>query len=356
MYGVIMAGGRGKRFWPVSRIDKPKQFLDLTGEGSMLRLTYRRLSEFITREKILVFTVSDQLSNIRSELKEIPGENIYVEPVSRNTAPSLALASAVISSRGNDEPLVCCPSDHVIDNTDEFVRLTKAACEIASQRDVLVTFGIPPDRPATGYGYIETGDKIAEMNEREFFEVVRFHEKPERKTAESYLEKQNFFWNSGIFAWRPAVFLDSWNKFIPESSKILGSIIKGLGSSDEIKIIKNMYPDLPSVSVDYAIMEKADNVVIVPADIGWNDVGSWDALFDVLPSDEMGNISLGKTEFVQSGGNLIYNDGGFSAVIGVEDHIIVSYKGLLMVCKRGESERVGQLVEMVEKKGLEEVL
>jgi mannose-1-phosphate guanylyltransferase len=356
MYGVIMAGGRGKRFWPVSRLDKPKQFLDLTGEGSMLWLTYRRLSEFIPKEKILVFTVSDQLSNIKSELQEIPGENIYLEPVGRNTAPSLALASAVISSRGNDEPLVCCPSDHVIENTDEFVHLTMAACEVASQSDVLVTFGIPPDRPATGYGYIETGNKIAEVNEREFFEVVNFHEKPARETAESYLEKENFFWNSGIFAWRPKVFMDGWNKFVPEASEIMNSIIEGLGSSNETRIIKDIYPDLPSISVDYAIMEKADNVVVTPADIAWNDVGSWDALFDVLPSDEEGNVSLGKTEFIRSRGNLIYNDGGFSAVIGVEDHIIVSYKGLLVVCKKGESERVGQLVEMLEKKGLEELL
>ncbi len=356
MYGVIMAGGRGKRFWPLSRAEKPKQFLDLTGEGSMLRLTYRRLIQFIPPRNILVLTVKNQFSSVSRELPEVPSGNIYLEPVGRNTAPSLALASAAILSRGEDEPALCCPSDHIIEDSEEFVHLSRAACRLAGESDILVTFGIPPDRPATGYGYIQGGNKIARKGERDFLKAVKFHEKPDRETAESYIDSESFYWNSGIFVWRPSVFLDSWRRFMPEAVETLEAIAKKLGSPDESTVIEKEYPGFPSLSVDYAIMEKAGNVVVAPADVGWNDVGSWDALFEILPRDENGNIIRGQAEFMDSRGNLVFNQEGFSAVIGVEDLIVIFRDGLLLVCRRGDSEKVKQMVGMVEERGSNEFL
>lgn len=356
MYAAILAGGKGKRFWPFSRNVRPKQYLDITGGGSMLSLTYGRLNEFIPLDRLFLLTLEEQLSLVREELPRLPVENIFTEPVGRNTAPSLAVAAGMVRQRGEDEPILCCPADHLIRDVDAFRSLVEAAAVIAAERDVLITFGIRPDRPATGYGYIEAGDPVDARDGKSFHAVDKFHEKPDEERAAEYVRSGNFFWNSGIFLWRPSVFLSAWSRHLPEGVAPLGRVVAALGTDAEAETVRDEYPKMPSISVDYGILEKADNVLVAPADFDWNDVGSWDALFDILQSDGSGNVSLGETEILGSQGNLFFNPDGVTAAIGVEDLVVVVKDTTVLVCKRGQSEKVKELIESIEGKGRKELL
>ncbi len=356
MFAVILAGGKGKRFWPYSRAGTPKQFLDITGKGSMLSLTFSRISRFIPEERILILTVSEQLERIREELPGLPPGNIFSEPAGRNTAPSLAVAAAMVRARGEDGPILCCPADHLVGSGDAFRELVTAAGELASDRDALVTFGIKPNRPATGYGYIEAGSCVAEVSGQRFLEVLRFHEKPDIEAAEGYVARDNFYWNSGIFAWRPSVFLSEWERHLPGGREPLARIAGVLGRPGERETIEREYPLMPSVSVDYGILEKSDAVVVAPASLEWNDVGSWDALFDILPADSDGNVATGELEAFDSRGNLFFNPNGMTAAVGVEDTIVVVRDGIVLVCRRGQSERIKEFTKMLEEKGRSNLL
>lgn len=356
MYAVILAGGKGKRFWPFSRVRKPKQFLDISGKGSMISLTFSRLSGIVPPDRILLLTVKEQLELVREELPDLPGENIFAEPVGRNTAPSLAVAAEIADRRGDDEPILCCPADHLIEHVDAFRKLVAAASEIAAAKDVLVTFGITPDRPATGYGYIEAGDEIGERTGQPFYHVKKFHEKPDSERAASYIEQGGFYWNSGIFLWRPSVFLDAWKRFLPDGVEPLARIGDAFGRPGRETVIESEYPKMPATSVDYGILERADNVIVGPADLGWDDVGSWDALFDILPSDENGNVGTGEMELIDAGGNLFFNPDGVTAAVGVDDLIVVVNDGAVLVARRGDSQRVRELLESLESKGKSDLL
>ena len=356
MHAVILAGGRGTRFWPFSNSSRPKQFLDITGEGSMLRLTYRRLSRFVHPSKILVLTVAGMEDSISRELPDIPGSNIVTEPVGRNTAPSLAIAAALGARDFDDAPMLCCPADHIIGDEEEFERLVLSASDMAAERDVLITFGIERGYPATGYGYIEAGESTAELEGRSFRRVVNFHEKPDLSKAKAYLGRGSFYWNSGIFVWRPSVFLAAWERYVPDGVEPLREIAASLGTSSERATIEEVYPRMPSISVDYAILEKADNVLVAPADLAWNDVGSWDALFDLLPAEQSGNIEKGYAKQIDSSGNLFFNPGGVTAAIGIEDTIVVVKDGTVLICKKGESQRVRELIDKLEEDGRDDLL
>jgi mannose-1-phosphate guanylyltransferase len=349
MFAVILAGGKGTRFWPFSRIEKPKQFLDITGQGSMLSVTFDRCAAFVPPERIFLFTVAEQVPLVRSELPELSPENIFAEPAGRNTAPTLAVAAAMANHRGGDEPVLCCPADHLIREEEAFEKLVRSAEKMAANSEVLVTFGIAPGYPATGYGYIEAGEPLEKQGDFEFSRVHRFHEKPDRAKAESYIQTGGYYWNSGIFMWRPSVFLEAWSRFIPEGTLPLEMISASFGTDGQKQVIEEYYPQMPSISVDYGILEKADNVVVAPADLGWNDVGSWDALFEILPLDERGNTGTGDMELIDAGGNLFFNPGGITAAIGVEDLIVVVNGGTVLVCRRGQSQRVRELIESLEK-------
>ncbi|UCF06642.1 MAG: mannose-1-phosphate guanylyltransferase [bacterium] len=356
MYSVILAGGKGKRFWPFSRARKPKQFLDITGAGSMLALTFQRLREIVPPERILLLTVAEQVELVHNELPDLPAQNIFAEPEGRNTAPSLAVAAALVAHRGGDEPLLCCPADHIIEYADAFRALVTAAGDIAAGDDVLITFGITPDRPATGYGYIEAGREMGECGGQRFYYVKKFHEKPDGVRAESYLERGGYYWNSGIFLWRPSVFLESWRRFLPEGAGPLERIARAFDQPDQESVVRAQYPKMPAISVDYGILERADNVIVGPANLGWNDVGSWDALFDILPSNGKGNVGAGTMELIDSSGNLFFNPDGVTAAVGVDNLIVVVEGQTVLVCKRGQSERVRDLLESIETKGDAELL
>ncbi|MCX5753868.1 MAG: mannose-1-phosphate guanylyltransferase, partial [Candidatus Krumholzibacteria bacterium] len=310
MYGVILAGGKGTRFWPYSRAEKPKQFLDITGEGSMLSLTWKRLSEFIPPERLIVLTIESLASLVRKELPRLRADHIFIEPVGRNTAPSIAVAAALVRRFGGDEPFLTCPADHTIANERRFRRIVRAGSAVAARRDVLVTFGVVPSFPATGYGYVEAGRGFEKRDGITVFRAKRFHEKPDAKRAAAYLKARRYYWNSGIFLWRPSVFLAAWSRCFPGGMEPLGAIERALGTRSFRRIVEREYPRMPSISVDYGILEKAPNVVVIPADIGWSDVGSWDSLFDLLRADVHGNTGAGHMEIIDSRNNLLFNPGG----------------------------------------------
>jgi mannose-1-phosphate guanylyltransferase len=356
LYAVILAGGKGTRFWPFSRSGRPKQFLDITGEGSMLRLTFQRLARFVPPERVFVLTVAGMENATVQELPEIPGENVFTEPVGRNTAPSIAVAAALVLRGGGDVPMLCCPADHLIGREDEFRELVEAAAHVASQREVLITFGIEPDHPSTGYGYIEAGDEVTDHKGRAFFAVDRFHEKPDLSKAQDYVESGSFFWNSGIFVWRPSVFLAAWERYVPHGVEPLGKIARSFETEGSKDTIASEYPRLPAISVDYAILEKADNVLVTPAALNWSDVGSWDALFDLLPADGSGNRGVGYTKGIDSRGNILFNPGGATVAIGIEDTVVVVNGSSVLVCKRGQSQKVRKVLEEIEKDGKTELL
>ena len=227
---------------------------------------------------------------------------------------------------------------------------------MAAERDALITFGIEPDNPATGYGYIEAGERVEERDGKSFFTVKRFHEKPDLEKAESYLKRKSFYWNSGIFVWRPYTFLSAWERYMPESVESLNEISRSFGKDQQDETVASVYPRLPSISVDYAVLEKAENVEVVPAALGWSDVGSWDALFEILPGDGSKNIGVGYTKAVDSQGNLLFNPEGTTVLIGVEDMIVVVDGTNVLVCKRGQSQKVRDVLERIEKDGRTDLL
>jgi mannose-1-phosphate guanylyltransferase len=345
MYGVILAGGKGTRFWPYSRAEKPKQFLDITGEGSMLSLTWKRLSEFIPPERMIVLTIEPLVPLVRKELPRLQADHIFIEPVGRNTAPSIAVAAVLVRRFGGDEPFLTCPADHTIANERRFRRIVRAGSAVAAKHDVLVTFGVVPSFPATGYGYIEAGLGFGKKDGIPVFRAKRFHEKPDAKRAAAYLKARRYYWNSGIFLWRPSVYLTAWSRCLPGGVEQLGAIERSLGSRNFRRVVEREYPRMPSISVDYGILEKAPNVVVVPADIGWSDVGSWDSLFDLLRADGEGNTGAGHMEILDSRNNLLFNPGGVTAAVGVDDLIVVVEGKTILVCKRGESQRVREIVD-----------
>jgi mannose-1-phosphate guanylyltransferase len=350
MYGVILAGGKGTRFWPYSRPEKPKQFLDITGEGSMLSLTWKRLSAFIPPERMIVLTIESLVPLVRKELPRLRADHIFVEPVGRNTAPSIAVAAALVRRFGGDEPFLTCPADHTIADERRFRRIVRAGAAVAAKHDALVTFGVVPSFPATGYGYIEAGRGFGAKDGVPAFRAKKFHEKPDSKRAAAYLAAKRYYWNSGIFLWRPSVFLAEWSRCFPAGAARLEAIELSFGTKGFKRVVAREYPRMPAISVDYGILEKAPNVVVIPADIGWSDVGSWDSLFDLLRADERGNTGVGRMEIIDSRNNLLFNPGGMTAAVGVDDIIVVVEGKTVLVCKRGDSQRVREIVDRVGKK------
>ncbi len=322
----------------------------------MLSLTWRRMRSFLPAQRILVLTAADQADAVRRDLPELPDENLFAEPVSRNTAPSLAAAAIMIRARGSDEPVLCCPSDHLIKDSDGFRNAVRIAADAASGGDVLVTFGIEPTGPETGYGYIETSGSAPDGAASAPLKVEKFHEKPGRETARQYLEGGNYYWNSGIFVWRPSVFIEAWDAFLPAGSEPLRGLETAASEGRLSEMAGKYYGSMPSISVDFGILERAGNVVVMPVSFGWSDVGSWDALGDILPKDAAGNAGAGEMELVDSKRNIIYNPDGFTATIGVDDIIVAVSGGRVLVCRKSESQRVREILDRLEENDKKEHL
>ncbi|MGC8603612.1 MAG: mannose-1-phosphate guanylyltransferase [Desulfomonilaceae bacterium] len=356
LYSVIMAGGSGVRFWPQSRRHRPKQLLKIVGEKTMIRATVDRISPITPYERIIVVTGAHHSENIRMQIPEIPVNSIVTEPVSRNTAPCVALAAYRIAKMDPSAVMLVLPSDHLITKEDEFRSVLEAASRLAEDTQDLLTFGIVPDRPETGYGYIHVGDKITEFNGLKAHRVVRFVEKPDIKTAQSYLKLGTYLWNSGMFIWTVSSIIKAIERYLPVVAKTMEKLFPVLNTQEEEAALTDAYEDLPDISIDYGIMERADNVLVAPIDVGWNDVGSWTSLQDVWNTDEEGNAVKGKILSLNAKGCVVSSPQKLTALVGVEDIIVVDTPDAILVCRKDRAQDIKQLQELLKKHGYQGLL
>lgn len=358
MHAVIMAGGRGTRFWPRSRGKKPKHLLDIISERTILQETVDRIKPLIPCENILVVTGKKHARDLIKQLPEIPVRNIIIEPEGKNTAACIGLAAVHIQKRIPDDVMVVLPSDHAIADSLKYLSVIAAAADAASKEDGLVTIGIKPSSIQTGFGYIEQGDFSREINEKKVFRVKSIREKPDFSTAKEFVEKGTFYWNSGMFIWKTSAILHQIKRRLPDLYKGLEKIRESLGLPEEIKTVPRIYKKLASISIDYGVMEKAENVFMLEGDFGWSDVGSWDSLWELSPKDMKGNAALNGSRTISedSEGSLIYNPQKLTALVGVKDLIIVETKDALLICKKGRSQDVKAIVEKLEMEKRKEYL
>ncbi len=352
MFAVIMAGGKGARFWPRSRERMPKHLLDILGERTIIRETVDRIRPLVPAERTLIVTGRSHAAELIRQLPEIPPENILIEPVGRNTAPCIGLAALHILKRVPDAVMLVLPSDHRIGDEAAFRRVLQAAAGAASQGDPLVTIGIRPTGPETGYGYIEQGDLFSKSGDDEIYRVRSIREKPPREQAERFLAQGGFSWNSGMFVWKASTILKAIERFLPDLQRGLLQIREALGTDREEEVVGAIYAGLKAVSIDYGVMEKAKDVLVIPGAFDWSDLGSWDALWEVSEKDENGNAVRGEFIGIDAADSLVHSSGKLVALVGVKDLLVVETKDALLICRRGRSQDVRKIVESLEKNGL----
>jgi mannose-1-phosphate guanylyltransferase len=342
-----MAGGSGTRFWPRSTKKLPKQFLSLFGEGTMIQNTANRIEPLIPQDRILVITNDRYVDLVKEQLPGVPADNIVGEPVAKNTAPCVAIAAEMLHKKDPDATMVVLPADHHIEKPNKFIEYLKAAINKAESGNYLVTVGIKPDRPETGYGYIH-GDNSEEEkhNQKAVHPVQAFKEKPDSKTAEQFLKSGDYYWNSGMFIWTAKSVLSSINTYLPEMYKQVKHSGKKLFGESHNESIAEFYYACESVSIDYGIMEDADNVFVVPGEFGWNDVGSWTAAYDLGQKNNEGNVIRTKNlTTADSKNNLIYSDSGkMISLVGVEDLAVVETEDAILICKLDKAQKVKEIV------------
>lgn len=343
-YCVIMGGGIGSRFWPFSRESYPKQFLDFFGTGrSLLQMTFDRFAKIIPIENIYIVTNEAYSELVKKQLPELTEKQILLEPARRNTAPCIAYAAYHIKACNPNANIVVAPSDHLILKEDAFIRDVQKSLDFVKEHDALVTLGIKPSRPETGYGYIQSGDSTL----GEFISVKTFTEKPNQELAQVFMESGEFFWNSGLFVWNVNTILDAYAKFLPDIATRFDLGKDKFNTPGEREFIEENFPYCLNISIDYGIMEKADNVYMLCVDFGWADLGTWGSLYDLAPKDENQNAALKtKAMIYESSGNIIaLDDPNKLAVIqGVEDCIIAESGNVLMICKKSDEQRIKQYV------------
>lgn len=343
IYGVIMAGGGGTRFWPLSRKKLPKQLLNLSGNGLMINETIERMANFINRENIFIVTTKEQADKM-NELVDEGINNILVEPSARNTAACIGYAAMEIVKKHGDGVMCILPSDHHIKDEEEFTRILNIAIEEAYSEDKLVTIGITPTFPSTGYGYINFDREDTSSIKK----VEAFVEKPNYETALKYIKSKEYLWNSGMFIWKASVILQNFERFLPRVSNILIKIGEAMNTSNEYKVIEELYTKIPSISIDYGIMERSDNVVVIEGDFGWSDVGSWDTLGAIYETDEFGNIITGEQINLETYNCISYSDKRLIATMGIRDTIIVETEDVVLVCAKDKAQDVKKIVERLD--------
>jgi mannose-1-phosphate guanylyltransferase len=350
LYGLILAGGRGTRFWPRSRRSHAKQVLRFFGERSLIQQTVDRLRAVLPPERIWVMTNDHLRAEIVRQLPEVPKRQIMAEPAQRNTAPAIGLAARILHSIDPEAVMGVFPADHVIQRPRQYVRLLKPAFRAANAGKIVV-IGIQPRWPETGYGYIEfpQGGLIPAP-------VVSFREKPDAATAECFLASGNFYWNAGMFFWRTSVLLDALDRFLPKTAALLAGL-PAFGSRQFAARLRETFPKCENISIDYAVLERASNVVGLPAgDIGWNDVGSWNAVYELEKRDAQGNACRADALIESSTGNYVHAEKKLVALLGVKDLIIIDTPDALLVAERSLAQEVGEIVKRLEKAGREELL
>ncbi len=350
-YAVIMAGGGGTRLWPISRRKHPKHILPLLGERTLFQSTLDRLEGFIPPERTLVVTAADQAEKLKKQAPQLPSENFLIEPEPRGTASVIGLAATILAKRDPEAVMLVLTSDHYIHNVDLFRLVMRVAIEVA-EKSYLVTLGITPTFPATGYGYIQRGQILAENFQYPVYSVLRFIEKPDEAKARALLASGDHSWNSGMFVWRVDCILNEFARLMPELKTALDRIGQAWGTTDQTETLGSLWPGLKPETIDYGIMEHANNVAVLPAGgLEWSDVGSWDSLFDVLLPDELGNVVVNGDHMpLQTRDTLVYSsDKKLIVTIGVEDLIVIDSGDALLVCRRDQAQQVRQVIENLKK-------
>lgn len=356
MYAVILAGGSGKRLWPRSRRECPKQLLDLKYEGrTMLQETFARLEPLVPADKVYIVTGGSYVEGTSDQLPAVPEPNIISEPQGRGSAPAIGLAAVYLRHRDPEAVMACLPADHHITRPDEFRQVLSVADQVAQQGH-LVTLGIKPDYAHTGYGYIETGERLMDVGEHTVYRVQRFTEKPDEPTARRFVEGGRHFWNSGMFIWKASVILDEIERHLPCLHACLTEVEQVLGAEEEREVLERAWSLVESETIDFGVMEKAEDVVAIPVDMGWNDVGSWASLIELLPCDGEGNVIVGRHVGVETKGSLIYSAHRLVTTVGVENLIIVDTEDAILICSADRAQEVKALVERLDEEGWRECL
>ena len=360
VYAVIMAGGVGSRFWPRSREKSPKQLLEIMNKDTMLQSTVKRVSELIEPRNILVVTNKVQKPSVIKQLPHIPAANIITEPFGRNTTACIGLASLFVRQNNPEAVMVVLPADHIMQDEEEFRRVLSLAIWVAYESGKLITVGIHPTRPETGYGYIqiidEEEDKDNPYLKRGVHRVKTFAEKPNLSMAQQFLESGDFLWNSGMFIWKADAILREIENLLPEMYQELSKIDAAIGTGKYDHVLETAYRIMRSVSIDYGVMEKAKNVYVIKGGFGWSDVGSWDEVYRVSGKDDKGNSVTGKTFLYDTKNTLVYAGDKFVATIGVENLIVISTDDAVLVCKRDSSQDVKEVVDYLRRKQMNDLL
>lgn len=341
-YAVILAGGRGERFWPMSRGNFPKQFLSLFGPESLVQMTSRRVAG-VCHLSDQRFVIDRALGTALAKQLKLTKRNFVYEPFGRNTAPAIALAAAYIAREDPDSVMAVLPADHLIEDLHAFQSALRFAAEVAGM-GYLVTFGIKPERPDTGYGYIEVGDKLVSLGRQKAYRVECFREKPDVKLARRFLKQGNFWWNSGMFVWQTKTFLAAVEKCMPDFYCDLMRFQRAIGTRRETAELERMYRRVKSESVDYAIMEKSPNVAVIPAGFDWDDVGSWLALERHFPKDRQGDVAVGESIRFDSRNCMTMSESGLVALIGCEDLVVVRTLDAVLVCRKDKAAEIKKLL------------
>ena len=342
---VIMAGGVGSRFWPMSTADRPKQFIDVLGVGkTLIQLTNERFSGVIPPCNVWVVTNEKYVSVVQEQLPDIPVDHILSEPCRRNTAPCIAYVSWRIKKENPKANIVVSPSDHIVTNPEEFRRVVTNCLKFTAETDAIVTLGMKPTRPETGYGYIQADLSTASARNKEIFRVDQFREKPDLATAIQYTKQSNFFWNAGIFIWSASTIVNAFRIYQPGVARIFENIMDILGTADEQRVIDEVYPECDNISVDYAIMEKAEEIFVCPADFGWRDLGTWGSLLAQTPHDLYGNAVIGENiQLFDSKNCIIHTTEERKVVVqGLDGYIVAEKDDTLLICKLSEEQRIKQ--------------
>lgn len=356
---VIMAGGVGTRFWPRSREKSPKQLLEILGKGTMIQNTVKRLEGFIDPRDIYIVTNKVQKGLVMKQLPQIKEKNIIVEPVGRNTAPCIGLAALHVRRVDPKAVMLVLPADHLISEAAEFQRIIELASATARDAGSLLTIGITPTHPETGYGYIQMFNEAGPNNpffDRGVFRVKTFAEKPNINAAERFLKSGDFLWNSGMFVWRADVILDKIERCLPDLHLELMKIDGAIETPGYQQTLDMVYGLIRGISIDYGVMEKAEEVFVIPGEIGWNDIGSWDEVYRMSGKDENGNSITGKVIQKDTNNTLIYSNSRVVATIGVDDMIIVDTDDALLICRKGRSQEVKDVADYLKRKQMNEYL
>ena len=342
---VIMAGGVGSRFWPMSTAEKPKQFIDVLGVGkSLLQLTVDRFSTIVAPENVWVVTNKTYAETVAEQLPAMPRDHILCEPCRRNTAPCIAYVSWRIKSKDPKANIVVSPSDHVVLDVQEFRRVITQCMKFTSDSDAIVTLGMKPNRPETGYGYIEANLSANSLRNKEIFRVDSFREKPDLETAKHYISRNDYFWNAGIFIWNVSTIVNAFRIYQPTMAKIFESLLPIYGTAQEQEKIDQLFPECENISVDYAIMEKAEEIFVCPADFGWSDLGTWGSLHQQTKKDLYGNACIGQGINVFETHNCMIHTTQEKKVVvqGLDGYIVAENNDTLLICKLSEEQRIKQ--------------